>query len=274
LPGSGTADQAAALIIITTLTATIRELNNEKDNVSEQYAILNVDDSTMRLESLAYETKKIAELLKTKKAESEWEIKMVASYLVDSTDATKEEAGMAAALESWTASSTLVTTMAIEIATMQARQVELAAETKDMTKVQEEATTYLAEAEEARAAAQMAVQTAEFDAFKVFYNEGKSQYDALAEKDDLGTASDADYTLMASLEATYFANQAKFDDFEADRLQKEREQLEKGYNKEKMAAERMRAEVATLQAAATAAAAFNVTATEGKAAATAKITKL
>jgi len=77
----------------------------------------------------------------------------------------------------------------------------------------------------------------------------KEEYMGIMQKDMEGTAVEADYTRMDELEALYNADKEKFEAMEEDRVQKIRANLEKEFNKERMAAERMRNEVADVQKA-------------------------
>jgi len=157
---------------------------------------------------------------------------------------------------------------------MMVRENDLSMETTDMHNVQDGARTALADAEEAKAAAEIAIQEAAFNAFKQEYNTLKGQYDALAVKDDLGTATAADYGIMEGLEARYHQDKEIYDGFEADRLAKVKDQLEKQYNKAKMAVERARADKVVLDAAVTAQTAANAKATTDEATYRALMTKL
>jgi hypothetical protein len=47
-------------------------MGHQRDEIAEAYAKLNLGDSTMQLEALAYESKKLASLLQERRAESEW----------------------------------------------------------------------------------------------------------------------------------------------------------------------------------------------------------
>jgi CRISPR/Cas system-associated endonuclease/helicase Cas3 len=194
-------------------------------------------------------------------------VKIVAGLVADSANAAKTEEQRAQALVDRDAAQAILDGVNELITGTQNRKVELDAEFVTMKTRQEDARTFLAQAEEKRALVEMAEQKAEFEKFQVQYNQMKGEYDTLAAKDDAGTATAADFTRMDELYQLYKKDQATFDNFEKDRILKEKENTEKAYNKELLAVEKMRESASSLKKSL---ALLN----EAKTVAAAKITKL
>jgi DNA repair exonuclease SbcCD ATPase subunit len=173
---------------------------------------------------------------------------MVAQWKADSEDATKPETVRAEALAEMDNEQSRLDELNAFITNVQNRQTELTDNLKTQRGKQDEAATFLAEAEEKRAKQQMAEQQAIFEAFKQEYNVLKGEYDTIAAKEHDGTITDFEYARMDELQGLYEADKEKFDAFEEERVHKVRDNTEKEFNKEKNAVERMRTEVAAITA--------------------------
>jgi uncharacterized protein YeaO (DUF488 family) len=102
----------------------------------------------------------------------------------------------------------------------------------------------------------------------------KAEYDSLYVKDDQGTITDIELARMEELVGLYNEDQAKFDEFESERLAKVRENTEKEFNKEQLALDAITIEVANLVAAVAAQQTANTTADTDFAALGVEITTL
>jgi hypothetical protein len=127
------------------------------------------------------------------------------------------------------------------------RSAELSVELSTWKTTRDEAATFLAEAEEARARQALAAKDAEFEAFKDQYNVMKSEYDELYAYDMAGTIDETQFERMLELEELYYEDQEIYEQFERERVQSLRDNQEKEYNNSKMALERVQADVTAIE---------------------------